>query len=375
MATVTKDLVETLSSWSTAPCVSIIVPIDLRHPDERRSHTMLKGLLASARAQLVALGASRIDDLLVPVDVVLQRSVVGEHSGSLALFLAPGFNAEVALDVPLGPTVVCGSRFAIGPLVWVLTEGHTCHVLTIGAEHVALHRVERTTWSRCDVPDLAASVDDGLWYERMERASGSHAGGPVGDRGLSIIGHGSGAQDEDRKARLSRFFHQIDAAVVRYLHDPVTPLVVAGTAANVDSYRMVSRHHRVIAAPVGSPAELTADELRQRVARVIEQSLGAPDSELLGRLGARLGTGLASTDLDEIVEAGASGRVSDLFVASIAPRWRQPGSSEQLDEWAPGATDIVDDIIGECWRQGARVHRVGSAQLPGATPLAALYRY
>ena len=110
-------------------------------------------------------------------------------------------------------------------------DGPICYVLTVGAENVTLLRLDRTQWSVCKVPDLPGSVDEALWYERDERMRSSHAGGPVGARRMSIISHGSGAQDEDRKERLTRFFQKVDDAVLHYLHgDLETPLVLAGTA-------------------------------------------------------------------------------------------------------------------------------------------------
>ena len=377
MTTLTTTSFDALARHSATPCVSIILPIDRRHPDDRRAHLELKSLIASARAQLKAMDTPDIDDLLEPTEMVLQRTVIAEHSGGLAMFFAPGFAAEFAIDAPVQALATTGSRFTIGPLLSSIESSPTCYVLTVGAENVALLRLDRTRWSVCDVPDLPVSVEEALWYERVERMSSSHAGGPIGRGGMSIIGHGSGAQDEDRKERLIRFFQKVDDAVLHFLHsDPETPLVVAGTAPSVARYQHCSRHHRVIAAPFGSPEELTTRELHQRIEELIEPVLAKRDDVLFERLVTRLGTGLASTDLDELVEATAQGRVSDLLVGATTPRWGRPTQpAEFLDEWEPDVTDFVNDIISEAWRHGARMHRVSPERLPERTPLAALYRY
>jgi hypothetical protein len=383
MTTLTNPTSPTASSFDAlvrhtgTPCVSIILPIDRRHPDDHRTHLELKSLVATARAQLQAMGAPGIDDLLQPADDVLQRTIIAERSGGLALFLAPGFAAEVIVDAPVEPLATTGDEFTIGSLLYALESSPTCYVLTVGAENVTLLRLDRTRWSRCEVPDLPDSVDEALWYERVERMSSSHAGGPVGGGGLSIIGHGSGAQDEDRKDRLTRFFQKVDDAVVQFLHgDVTTPLVVAGTAPSVARYQHVTRHHQVIAAPVGSPEELTTRELHTRIEELIEPLLAKSDDTLLGRLAASLGTGLAATALDEMLGATAQGRVSDLLVASTTPRWgRSTQPAELLAEWEPGAIDLVNGIICEAWRHGALLHRVMPDQLPDGSPLAALYRY
>lgn len=368
---------DALARHTASPCVSIILPIDQRHPDDHRVHLELKSLIAAARAQLKAMDTADIDDLLEPTEAVLQRTVIAEHSGGLALYLAPGFAAEFDIDVSVQALATTGSQFTIGSLLSSVENGPTCYVLTVGAENVALLRLDRTQWSVCEVPDLPGSVEEALWYERDERMSGSHAGGPVGRGGLSIISHGSGAQDEDRKERLTRFFHKVDDAVLHFLHsDLETPLVVAGTAPTVARYQHITRHHRVMAAPVGSPEELTTSELHQRVKEVIEPVLAKRDDVLFERLATRLGTGLASADLDELIGATAQGRVSDLLVASTTPRWGRPTQpTEYLDQWEPGATDFVNGVIIEAWRHGARMHRVSPERLPEGSPLAALYRY
>lgn len=359
------------------PCVSIILPVDRRHPDERSAHLLLKQLVADARSHLVAAGVGDIDTLLAPTDEVVQRSLIAEHSGGLGLFLAPGFAREHAIDTPVEAMVAVDDRFSIGSIVPVVAAAPMCHVLSLGAEHVSLSRVSGLRWTECDVPDLPHAVDEALWFERVERSSGSHAGGPVDHGAMSIIGHGTGAQAEDRKERLSRFFHLVDEAVLHHLRtDPDGPLVVAGTHPTVSRYEHLSRHRHVIVAPVGSPHELTARVLHDRVDQLLQPVVAASHRAHLDRLADRLGTGLAAVDLAEIDGAASSGRVSDLLIASTAPRWMTASSpAEPLDDWQPGATDAVNRIIGEVWQYGGRLHCVSAGQLPDGAGLAALYRY
>jgi hypothetical protein len=207
--------------------------------------------------------------------------------------------------------------------------------------------------------------------------SGSHAWGPVGGGHLATIHHGSGGQDEDRKARLDRFFRKVDETVLEFMKGDVeTPLVVAGTRPMVARYQRISRHHKLIEAPVGSPEELTTSELHQRVSEVIEPFLAKSDDVLFDKLAPRLRTGLASTDLDELLGAAAQGRVSDLLVASTTPRWgRRTQPAKYLEQWEPGATDFVNGVLSEAWRHGARIHRVPPDRLPEGSPLAAFYRF
>jgi hypothetical protein len=375
--TLTNASFEELVHHNANPCVSIFIPIDRRHPDDRRAHLALKSLIADARAQLKASGIDHIDDLLGPTEAVLERPVIAEHSGGVALFLSPGFAAELTLDVPVHAMATTGTRFTVGPLLSSLTHGPTAYVLTVGAENVALHRVDRAVWSDCHVADLPRSIEDALWYERDERMNSSHGGAPAGASGMSVVGHGSGAQDEDRKRRLTRYFQKVDDAVMHFLHDdPETPLVIAGTAPSVARYQLTARHHHIVAAPIGSPEEITPKELHQRVNELLEPLVMHRSDVLLERLATRTGTGLASSDLDELVVAAQQGRVSDLLVVSTHPVWISSSPPhDRLDTWEPGATDLINETVGEAWRHGARVHAVSPDRLPAGIQVAALYRF
>ena len=250
-------------------------------------------------------------------------------------------------------------------------------MLTVGAENIALHRVDGIVWSECHVADLPRSIEEALWYERDERTSGSHAGAHVGAGRMSVIAHGSGAQDEDRKRRLARFFHKVDDAVMHFLHDdPETPLVIAGTVPSVARYQLTTRHHHIVAAPIGSPEEITSTELHQRVNELLEPLAMQRNEVMLERLAVRASTGLASSDMTELVVAAQQGRVSDLLVASTMPVWAAASPPyDRLDAWQPGATDLINEIVGEAWRHGARIHAVPAERLAEDVQVAALYRY
>ena len=76
---------DALARHTASPCVSIILPIDQRHPDDHRVHLELKSLIASARTQLKAMDTADIDDLHEATEAVLQRTVIAEHSGGLCV--------------------------------------------------------------------------------------------------------------------------------------------------------------------------------------------------------------------------------------------------------------------------------------------------
>lgn len=371
--TITLARLAELARRHESPAVSIHLPIDRRHPDDRHEHDTLDRLLDRA-CELLHDPHHDTERLLAPVREAHARRVICEHGEGLAFFLGPGSSAEIAIGNRLEPLLVVSDRFQVAQLLPSVDRSIGGHVLSLDVDHVRVHHIGGSALHECHVAELPRSVDEALWFERTERHSGSHSEG-VGGRGAVLRrSHGSGVQHEDRKARIERFLHLVDHAVLHHVGDDRShPLVVAGTGPVVARYRAITRHPWTVALEVGSPVRLADDQLRRRVA----ESVASQDSvdEMLERLGARLGTGLASTDPVEILGAAAHGAVAALLVGSVGPWWADwPSSTDLLEGDGAGAIDLVNLAVSDALRTHATVHLVPAERLP-AGPLAAIFRY
>jgi hypothetical protein len=371
--TITLARLVELARRAESPAVSIHLPIDRRHPDNRLEHDTLDRLLDQAR-RLLHDPHSDVERILAPAVEAYERRVICEHGDGVAFFLGAGTTAEVAVGRRLEPLLVVADRFQVAQLLPSVDRSIGGHVLALDVDHVRLHHIGATALHECHVADLPRSVDEALWFERVERHSGSHSEGFTGRGGVMRRSHGSGAQHEDRKARIERFLHLVDHAVLHHVGDDRShPLVVAGTGPIVARYRAITRHPWAVALEVGSPVRLPDDQLRRRVA----EAVASQDSveELFERFGARLGTGLASTDMVEILVAAAQGAVGSLLVGSIDPWWASwPASSDRLDAAGEGIVDLVNVAVSDALRTHATVHLVPPDRLPSG-PLAAIFRY
>lgn len=374
--TITLARLTELARHTGSPSVSIMMPIDRRHPDDRLDHGVLDRLVDRARAALDPWRAGvDIDALIAPMRAALERRVVAEHGESVVFFTSPGFAAELEVGRRIEPLCVVGDRFEVSPLVPCVDLSVGGHVLALGAEHVRLYRIGAVGLHECDVDDLPRSVDEALWFERTERHSGAHSGGQTGRRATVRRGHGSGVQQEDRKARLDRYFHLLDHAVLAHVGaDRSHPLVVAGTGPMVTRYRAVSRHPWPLAVDLGSTVRLGDDELRRRVSA--EVAAATSIDPVLERFDALLGTGLAGSDPAEVLNAAADGAVAHLLVAGVEPWWALwPDSTARLADPVPGAVDLVNQAVTDALRSHATVLVVPADRLPDDAPLGALYRY
>lgn len=372
--TLTLARLTELARRSGSPCVSVLMPIDRRHPDDRLDHGVLDRLVDQACAGLRTWGADG-EELLTPMRVALDRRVIAEHAGAVAFYACPGFSAEMEVGVRLDPLCVVGDRFEVSPLLPSVDNSIGGHVLALGAEHVRLWHVGGAALHECEVPGLPRSVDEALWFERTERHSGSHGSGLTGRRATIRRGHGSGVQPEDRKARLERFFHVLDHVVLDHVGvDRAHPLVVVGPGPLVTRYRSITRHPWPVPLEHGSTARLGDDEVRRLVATAVAstETLDA----VVDRLATRLGTGLAGTDPDEVIAAAEQGAVGSLLVAGTRPWWAHwPESTVRLDAAVPGAVDLVNLAVTASLRSHATVHLVPPDALPGGAAFAAVYRY
>lgn len=334
---------------------------------------MLKSLIARTRLQLGGLRRPDIDALLAPAEELLEQDTIGRHSGSVAIFIAPRWSRTLEVDVALEPLAIVADRFEIAPLLPALERGLKCYVLTVGADHISLSLVTDVGWDLCSVPDLPRSVDETLWYEKGERHTSTHSSSSSAG-GRAAIHHGSGAQNEDRKRRLGRFLRLVDDRVNAFTAGSAAPLVVAGTAPVVAIYEQVSRHARLIPAPIGSPEALTPAELHRKVDEIIDTALADANASAVEQLAALLGTGRASGDLHELCAVAPTGRIASLLMVAPAPIWAIGGDpSRVVAEWQDGAEDILNRMVVDARRLGAQLYVVDS--LPAGLVVAGIYRH
>ncbi len=386
-SSVTRQMFNELANADTGPCVSIVVPFDRQHPDDYLAHTTLKDLTHRAKAQLAAHDSVEIDNLLAAPIAALQGPLVSNGRSATGFYSSPGFSIELPLSCPAGPLCVVDDRFHVSSLLPALADDVSGFVLTVGAEHVQLYRITDSTLQQCRVPELEHSVDDALWFDRVERHVGSHSGQSLRQGGVGTISHGSGAQAEDRKRRLERFYHYVDRTVLDFLGARRTqPLLLVGTTPEVARFQHVTRHPHAVALPGGSPARLSPSELEARSLQALRDPQPLIES-IVQRFAALNGTGRASNDLATILEAAAQGRVDTLLVADPVPVWGTfvdgHVALSGIDGASQGRVDLINLAVSDAWRTGATVATTTAPtstiapadQMAPGSPLAAIFRY
>ncbi len=374
-----EDLLRDLLAEGETPRVSFVLPATSVGVEAQQGPIRLKNLLRQAEeALLPGLGEKRTAALLAPARQLLEQGPFWRaQNGALVVLVAPGFCQCFGLPMPAEERLELGPEFLLTPLVPLLpNEDERFHLLALSQKHVRLFAGDRQGLTELFLPGAPKSLVEALGEQWHGETLQFHSAGA----GHKAIFHGKGGAADETKEEISRFFQRLDAALRDELPAPLPPLVLAGVDFEQAIFRHVSHHPRLL--PEGlhtNPALASVETLHELAWKLVEPVFETPRNEALERCRARLGTGLASTHLGEILPAAFDGRVETLLLAEGARRYgrfdRESREVELYDEPTPGDTDLVIVAALETLRNGGKVFTVAAAELPDGATLAALFRY
>ena len=341
--------------------------------------TKLKNALREVDGQLAALGYGQED---IEARLAKPRALLGDHDfwmhqlDGLVLHLGPD---EVAVwrtpfDVP--ERVVVQGAPLLTPLLPALAEAGEFSILAISRDHVRLLRAAAMGFDRVDlaahgVPTSAAELPGDDEPPELQQRAGGRGGDPS-------IFHGH--EDSDHARIIAeRLFRAVDEGVY-HLVLRGAPVVLAGVEENVAHYRKITQLPGVLDdAVLGAPEERPDAELHEAAREHVIPHLRAPVDAALERLRERLGTGLATTDLTDLLRAAATGRVEAVLVARGAQAWgaldEYGESTVRSDGPEPGDEDLVDAAVRVSLRHGGRAYTVDADDMPDAAPAAGIFRF
>lgn len=234
----------------------------------------------------------------------------------LAVYAGPGHVETFRVPLTLAEEVSVGAAPRLVPLVPLVVEDDLFHVLVLGQNRVRLLEGHAGAMTERDLGPIPGSVDD-LDQDRDDQAhlQFSAQGGDVPNY------HGHGADQDARDIAQERFLRIVDDGVRRVLGaDSPPPLVLAGVDATVATYRSISRHPTITGDHVSGSAERAqVGELHELAWPLVRAQLEERADEVTDTLAQRLGTGSATEDLSEIVQAGEQGRIDTLILPAERP--------------------------------------------------------
>ena len=284
------------------------------------------------------------------------------------------------LQLPSAPpeTLTIGTRFHIKPLLPLIARNQTFHLLALSGAHCRLYQGDMAALVEVAVEGLPESLEDALRFEVAEKVMQVHSGtgGPRG--GWAGVVHGQGGVADDRKDRFSRYFHECDQALSRFLNQQGLPLILATVDDHVPLYRDVNSYAKLVGDRwiSGAPDRTPRDELHAKALEIVASIIDEREEATLSELRERLGTGQASDDLEKISPAIRQGKVWTAFVAvdEFQPGYVDPVSGKiELNPTADD--DLLNDVAAETLAMGGEAYALPAARIPGKTGAAAIFRF
>ncbi|GAB4279821.1 MAG: hypothetical protein Kow0056_13510 [Coriobacteriia bacterium] len=365
--------------------VSIYMPVHPQAADGAQDIIRLKNLIRSAKETLLDLGWSRrdADMLLQEATDLLEDGLFWRQGGDgIALFASLQEGLVFRLPYAFEEFVSVGQTFHIKPLLPLLADDLRFSLLALSLSHVRLLQGDRWTVRDVTPPDIPTSLAEAQQHLVLEKASLVHSAGPPRGGGVqrSAQYHGHGATERDDKTRILEFFRLVDAGIRNRLYAHAAPLVLAGVDHLRHAFRDVCSYRNLMDEGVeGSPDGQPLAALHSSALRIMESRVDEIRDEAAQRVEDRLGTGLASAELREILAAAHFGRVDTLFIARDEHVWGRfdplSGEMETASEPSPGLEDLLDRAAIDSLSRRGRVFAVASGDVPGGSSAAALFRY
>lgn len=385
MDTLSRPDLRSLIAHDEKWCISVFMPTHPTWPDNKEDTIRFGKLVSEAAARLIALGERPADakQFLEPLDQLARDQPFWQQQRQgLAVFLAPDAVQTHRLPIPIREQVMVAERFAIKPLLPLLTSNVEFFILAVAEKNgVRLVRANRFDAEQIPLPEFPHNVQEASGLDEPDRGVQRHAGIPVGKgRQFASVVHTTGVRVEDSKQYVLELYQQINRCVRRVLRNETAPLVLAGVDSALAIYRQANTYPHVLDEELhGAVQRLSADDLRERTWPLIEEKLAQDRQPIVDRLQQRLGTGSASIDLKDILIHAFDGTVSELFVQDDAIIWGQYNhvyrhltahtEPEGNDE------DLLDLAAVHTLRHGGTVHALPREQMPEDVSIAALYRY
>lgn len=368
------------------PCVSIYQPTHRTHPDNAQDHIRFANLLKQVEESLALnYPQDATAELLKPVKaLVLDHGSWKYNLDGLAVFAAPGFFKVVRLQRPVPELAIAANSFHLKPIRRTLQTVDRFHVLGLTRERIVLYEGNRDALDEIrPAEEVPVTITDALGEELTEKhqtvANYGGRGGSAGGQGEMRHGHGSKSDEVDKDTE--RFFRAVDRAITEHHTKPSGhSLVLVTLPENQGEFRRVSHNPKLLQEFVAmDPTGVDLEKLRRSVWEAVEPRYHAHVQGLLQQFGTAKANGLGSDDLQEVAEAAATGRVGTLLVdaqKAIAGRLDSASGKVVYDSLLdPRVDDLLDDISTLVEERGGAVLVVPAEVMPGATGIAAIYRF
>jgi hypothetical protein len=359
-------LVSQLIHDTELPCVSIYLPVlpGLTHATENieRLNRLLDdiegklqpyGISGKAQSQFVASARAYADS-----DLASGLSA----EGTLAVFLSPSsFYADV-LPIHSDERTTIGPRFSITPVLPFLYSSMQYYILAVSKNNAHFLEVKNGDINACDISGMPKN--QGEAWEGMERQTEEFQSNT----------------SDDSETETKIYVQKIAKSLHTLLHEHHLPLVFTGVEELYGMYKHFDTSGRLLENYIkGSPEHMDGKMLMEHADPIVKESVEKRNAELLEAYGNVAGTGRTSTDLNDILDAAAAGKVDMLFVAEGAEQWGTFNVESGKKELAEASDGSNEELLGlaasHTLKHKGQVVSLSADKMPEGKQIAALLRF
>merc|ERR1711974_335748 len=128
--------------------------------------------------------------------------------------------------------------------------------------------------------------------------------------------HGQGGAESELKSELKRYFSAIDEGLMTILNeDQKPPMIVCCLNFHFPIYQDANTYQNLFPQHVsGNPADKDIFLMHEEAWKILQPYFDKTRQEKLDQLQQFIGTGKASSDIQEIIPAAVDGKIDTLFV-------------------------------------------------------------
>lgn len=348
--------------------VSAYLPTTPVNGEVSGARIAVKNLASEANSQLQAAGADKKAVAAIAehfADLIDDDDFWRFQAHSLAVFVTPDSVRTFRVPNVLAEMVEIADRFHIKPLLRAVTFPNAAHVLALAVGGVRLLDVSPDQpVNVVNVPGLPTDAASARGVSTMKVTTQSR-------RSDSASG---------QRNSLAQFCRMVDGALRPLLAGQSVPLFLAADPALGAIYRSVNSIAAL--APQGidrSPDDMSDAAIGEATRGLLDAHYAAQVAAVRDEFEARAGALRATTDIAQTARAATMGAIATLLVDidRVVPGTVDDDSGAVTFADAETASNygVVDEIARRALLSGARVLAVRTADLPGATPVAAILRY
>ncbi|MBV9505965.1 MAG: hypothetical protein JO323_13270 [Acidobacteriia bacterium] len=286
------------------------------------------------------------------------------------VFRVPGTESMTRVD----------DNFDLRTLLQAIAAKKQFHILALSQKRT---RILKCTQDSAEEIPFPAGYSVSLAESRQTRQpdhtlDNRASGGPSIGGGAVMFGTSTDGDNKDEY--LWHFFAEIDKAVNSVLKGSGEPLIAVGVEHEIALYGRVNTYPDLVEPGIhGAPDGLEGGEMHRRALELLEQREQERGREVPADFDRRVGAGLASTHIQDIVAASFQGRVSHLFFQANAHysgtydgvRQRVKATEDPIDS----PVDLIDAAARQTVLQGGEAKILSGSAMPNGVPVCALFRY